>query len=64
MLALAEDAMGEQDDIIPCPECGSTGKVPLVLDNMPGPTPPLQIDCPKCGGTGFIRTGPLTPNQD
>jgi DnaJ-class molecular chaperone len=48
--------MDDQDDIIPCPECGGTGKVPLRLDNLSGPTPPLEIDCPKCGGTGFIGT--------
>jgi DnaJ-class molecular chaperone len=52
--------MAEEDDIIPCPECGGTGKVPLILDTLPGPIPPLEIDCPKCGGTGFIRTEPLT----
>jgi predicted RNA-binding Zn-ribbon protein involved in translation (DUF1610 family) len=48
----------DDQDIIPCPECGSTGKVPLLFDNMPGATPALEIDCPKCGGTGFIRSEP------
>jgi hypothetical protein len=53
-----DDAMDEQEDVIPGPECGGTGKVPLVLDNLPGPIPPLEIDCPICGGTGFVRTIP------
>jgi hypothetical protein len=53
-----DNVMDEADDIIPCPECGGSGKVPLRLDNLPGPAPPLEIDCPKCGGTGFIRTVP------
>ena len=30
--------------------------VPLRLDNLPGPTPPIEIDCPECGGTGLIQT--------
>jgi hypothetical protein len=54
--------MDEQEDMIPFPECGGTGKVPLSLDNLPGPIPSLEIDCPKCRGTGFVRTEPLTPN--
>jgi DnaJ-class molecular chaperone len=41
--------------LIPCPECGGTGKVPLRLDSLPGPAPPLEIDCPTCGGTGLVR---------
>jgi hypothetical protein len=45
----------DEPNLILCPECGGTGKVPLRLDNLPGPTPPLDIDCPKCGGTGQIR---------
>jgi hypothetical protein len=56
-----DDAMDEQDDLIPCPECGGTGKVPLALDNLPGPIPPSEIGCPICGGTGFVR--PVTPKR-
>jgi DnaJ-class molecular chaperone len=50
--------MGESDDepnTIPCPDCGGTGKIPAALDNLPGPTPFLEIDCPTCNGTGQIR---------
>ena len=41
--------------MITCPDCGGTGKIPAQLDNLPGPTPMLEIDCPTCGGTGEIR---------
>jgi hypothetical protein len=41
--------------LIPCPECGGTGKVQLRLDNLPGPAPPLEIDCPTCGGSALVR---------
>ena len=41
--------------LIPCPECGGTGKVPLRLDNLPAPAAPLEIDCPTCGGIGLVR---------
>jgi hypothetical protein len=29
--------------LIPCPDCGGTGKVPLRLDDLPTPSPPLEI---------------------
>jgi ssDNA-binding Zn-finger/Zn-ribbon topoisomerase 1 len=45
----------DEPTMVPCPECGGTGKVTVPLDNLPGATPPFQIDCPKCGGTGLIR---------
>jgi DnaJ-class molecular chaperone len=51
-------AMGESDDepkTILCPDCGGTGKIRARLDNLPGPTPFLEIDCPTCNGTGQIR---------
>jgi DnaJ-class molecular chaperone len=51
-------AMNPSDDepkTIPCPDCGGTGKIPARLDNLPGPTPFLEIDCPTCNGTGRIR---------
>jgi DnaJ-class molecular chaperone len=51
----AEDDVMDEPKLIPCPECGGTGKVPLPLDNLPGPTPPIEIDCPTCGGTGLVR---------
>jgi hypothetical protein len=50
-----EDDIMDEPELVPCPECGGTGKVPLHLDNLPGPSPPLQIDCPTCGGTGLVR---------
>jgi hypothetical protein len=45
----------EDPKLIPCPECGGTGKVPLRLDNLSAPAPPLEIDCPNCGGTSLVR---------
>jgi hypothetical protein len=53
--ARPEDDIMDEPKLVPCPECGGTGKVPLHLDNLPGPSPPLQIDCPTCGGTGLVR---------
>jgi hypothetical protein len=42
----------DEPKVVQCPECGGTRKVPLLhLDNLPGPSSPLQIDCPTCGGT-------------
>jgi endogenous inhibitor of DNA gyrase (YacG/DUF329 family) len=49
--------MNDKPKTIPCPDCGGTGKAPLPLDNLPGPTPPemIEIECPTCGGTGELR---------
>ena len=49
--------MSQTDDeprMIPCPDCGGTGKIPAPLDNLPGPTPLLEIDCPTCDGAGEL----------
>jgi hypothetical protein len=32
----------DEPKLVPCPECGGTGKVPLHLDNLPGPSPPSR----------------------
>jgi hypothetical protein len=47
--------------LIPCPECGGTGKVPLCLDNLPTPSRPLEIDCPACGGAGLVTESIPSP---
>jgi DnaJ-class molecular chaperone len=49
------DPIDDEPKMIPCPDCGGTGKIPASLDNLPGPTPFLEIDCPTCNGTGAIR---------
>jgi hypothetical protein len=36
------------------PECNGTGKVALVIDNLPGAIPTFQEDCPLCNGTGKV----------
>jgi DNA-directed RNA polymerase subunit RPC12/RpoP len=55
-----ENDIMDETKLVQCPECGGTGKVPLHLDNLPGPS--LEIDCPTCGGTGLVRaiSDPLT----
>jgi hypothetical protein len=42
------DPSDDEPKMIPCPDCGGTGKIPAKLDNLPGPTPFLEIDCPTC----------------
>jgi hypothetical protein len=54
---MAGQAMDDEPKMIPCPDCGGTGKAPLPLDNLPGPKPAelIEIECPTCGGTGEVR---------
>jgi DnaJ-class molecular chaperone len=47
--------MEDEPKMVPCPDCGGTGKIAPALDNLPGAIPPLEIDCPTCGGTGEVR---------